>query len=108
MAGDIGRIPGHDISHNLIDGIITLFSQCLVHRGQYDLHARFRLCLHFKKLCVSQILILHHIISSHCPTAGTAVRNAPDSYHKSLFPLHNTSFSIILLYLNGKFNLADS
>ena len=32
VVGDIGGILGEDIAHNLIDGVIALFLQCLIDR----------------------------------------------------------------------------
>jgi hypothetical protein len=34
VVGDIGGVLGKNVSHNLIDGIIALFFQCLIDSGQ--------------------------------------------------------------------------
>ena len=34
VVGDIGGIFGQDVTHNLVDGVITFFFQCLVYRGE--------------------------------------------------------------------------
>ena len=36
VVGDIGRILGEDVSHDLIDGIVALFLQCTIDR-RHDL-----------------------------------------------------------------------
>ena len=34
MVGDIGGVFGEDVAHDLVDGIIALFLQCLIDSGQ--------------------------------------------------------------------------
>ena len=38
MACDIGGVAGHNIPHNLVNGIIPFLAQSIVHRRQYLLN----------------------------------------------------------------------
>ena len=61
MAGNVGRISRHDISHNLVDGIVPLLRQRAVHLLKNLAH--FQLCIIlycFKKLCISHITHGYH------------------------------------------------
>ena len=65
---DIGGVLGEDVAHDLVDGVVTLFPESVIHRGEDALHLFVRVIRDGKFSCsVKQVgaLLLWVCIKSH-------------------------------------------